>query len=203
MYVCDTTSYNNWVFGEDNHAYDCKESARVAQAYVWLELNNPLLTLQMVEVVLDSPVLTGSDGNECVFSLRRRATARLYDCEAMCILGKATDSLSYLDKVNDIWTLRFLTAVIERLAQELSMGMCSANNNNDRYISRLNEAMIALYISISGVAASIGRFDVAKNYAVQASNFINNNSSTENKRVPIIVVKTLIYCLIGEADNKD
>jgi len=83
------------------------------------------------------------------------------------------------------------------------MGMCSANNNNDRYISRLNEAMIALYISISGVAASIGRFDVAKNYAVQASNFINNNSSTENKRVPIIVVKTLIYCLIGEADNKD
>jgi len=121
----------------------CRESARVALAYVWMELNNPATVMRLADQVLNAPPLNhriststtttttpsttpptsfspsevnhSTDNNvaatptivettnnnstkeiESVASRRRRATMRIYACEALCMLGNSTRALQYL-----------------------------------------------------------------------------------------------------------
>lgn len=82
---------------KQNEYTSCLESARVALAYIWMEVGNPVSTLQLANEVLNEPIVEKEVENENVqLSKQRRATMRLYASEAMCLIGDANSSFKFL-----------------------------------------------------------------------------------------------------------
>lgn len=82
---------------KQNEYTSCLESARVALAYIWMEVGNPVSTLQLANEVLNEPVVEKDAENVDVQrSKQRRATMRLYASEAICLIGDANSSFKFL-----------------------------------------------------------------------------------------------------------
>mmetsp|Transcript_60432 Transcript_60432/g.89655 ORF Transcript_60432/g.89655 Transcript_60432/m.89655 type:complete len:375 (+) Transcript_60432:139-1263(+) len=187
---------------------DCLEATRTALAYVKLEMNDPVMALQLCRLVLSNPVPTtnsSSDWSRAV-SLRRRATVRMYACEAISRVGNANDAMNFMlypgsskeDKSKDMEdygdddvsgaakAMKDL-ATLNDLARELVMLPTAASgdyNNNDhgdgnniQQQMRFNEARIATQVSASGAAASAGDTQTANRYAALAFQHVSNSSN--------------------------
>lgn len=82
---------------DEGHAdWECYESALISLAYVKMELNDPVGASEACRPILEAGITIQSTGNENVratSSLRRRALARVYTCEALCLLGDTNGAL--------------------------------------------------------------------------------------------------------------
>lgn len=80
-----------------NQIRELIESSRVLLAYVWLELNEPNQVIHLADLTAkDDPLPCRSGKGQCVFSLRRQATMRMYACEACSMLGIPSGDLALL-----------------------------------------------------------------------------------------------------------
>lgn len=152
----------NRVHVNQNRIRELVESSRVLLAYLWLELNEPNQVMNLAKLTLkEDPILCGNDNTDCVFSLRRRATMRMYASEALSILGiPSSDDLTILNE-NDA----NINAIIHNsnvMATCIS-AIKSTNHQqfNDVEIKRLENATTSIQISSAMSKLSLGDVDSA------------------------------------------
>jgi hypothetical protein len=182
------------------------ESARVLLAYVLLELNKPSEVIKIAELMLkkEKPLYSSNSAGTgaitrrndrngrrdyCINSLRRRATMRMYACEALYMLGNPSEGLHYL---NDDFTLNHdgdttsgsSSNSIENtclLAAHLATVNVPQNTKkqlklNQDEIKRLKHAKASIQISASMSNLSLGNIGKAEEEAHSACNILHNET---------------------------
>lgn len=131
-----------------NDYVSCLESARVALAYIWMEVGNPVAVLQLANEVLDIPIPEKEiDDIEVQLSNQRRATMRLYAFEAMCLIGDANSGFKFLsrgDKEED------LLSDMKTIANHLTLKDGSAKNGDSESLIHLNQLSVASAYALMG-----------------------------------------------------
>lgn len=125
-----------------NEHVSCLESARVALAYIWMEVGNPVSVLHLANEVLDIsiPEKETDDVEEVQLSNQRRATMRLYAFEAMCLIGGANSGFKFLshgDKEEDI------LSEMKTIANHLTLKDGSAKIGDSESLVQLNQLSVA------------------------------------------------------------
>jgi hypothetical protein len=129
---------------------DCFEAATLSLAYAKLELKDAAGALEMCKVVLGSDNIAAiakeDRSNHTSESLRRRAMARLYACEAFCRLGDPKSALFIVESESSL----------RCLASDMS---ASNSTQHDAY------AQFATRATASGTFSSTGSFERSKLHA--------------------------------------
>ena len=129
---------------------DCFEAATLSLAYAKLEIKDAAGALDMCKVVLNSDNIAAfakeDRSNYSSESLRRRAMARLYACEAFCRLGDPNSALFIVESESSL----------QCLASDMSV---SKSAQHDAY------SQFATRATASGTFSSTGSFDRSKLHA--------------------------------------
>lgn len=154
------------------------ESARVLLAYVWIELNNPSQVVQLAEVMLKEKPLCSSKNskNHSGISLRRRATMRMYACEALCMLGIPSEGLNYLNSDSEPKNVDTDSGnnVNELAAQLARVDIMRKKRLNQGEIKRLKHAKASIQISTAMTKLSLNDVSKAQDDAQSACSMLHN-----------------------------
>ena len=181
------------------------ESALLSLAYVKLELMDPIGALEMCKLILGSNFFPQCDvdgqDSHTVLSRRRHAIARLYLCEALCLLGDANDAINVLfgDRHDNDETL-------QRLAEDFAMDATSKATKYDKkqvnssLPSRIDDARDIVHATASGLFSSLENVEKAKQYA----SHVKNTNVMEESRLNYSSFErqVLLYCLLKENDTE-
>jgi hypothetical protein len=102
------------------------EPARVALAYIWMELKNPAPVMRLADLVLAEPLPDHDDRTKSE-SQGLRAAVRMYACEAMSLMGNPKGGLKYLSREEVDSVVVFLSD-----ARNRARGIGIMGDNNDR-----------------------------------------------------------------------
>jgi hypothetical protein len=152
------------------------ESATVFLAYSWLEQNNPLQVINLADSLLKEESLSSESNQFSVQSRRRRATMRMYACEAFSMLGMADKGLRYLRDDNDS------NSPSDEHTHLLASHLASVVQSKKKQLSqsefkRLNNAKAAVQLSSSMSYLSLGNVDMAQNKARSACSFTSHSNA--------------------------
>ena len=135
---------------EDGKDLDCFEASTLSLAYAKLELKDASGALEMCKVILGSDNISAvakeDRSSYTSKSLRRRAMARLYACEAFCRLGDPNAALFIVESESSL----------QCLASDIS-----ASNSTQHHAY----AQFATRATASGTFSSTGSFDRSKLHA--------------------------------------
>jgi len=221
--------------------FDCLEATRLSLAYVMLELNEPIECLEMARLVYNNNAndVEGTHENENddnnvlrkALSDRRKATAKLYACEAFCKIGnskKAFETIfgtceeEELEKELEKESLNSLMT-LKQLAYELT---CTLPSDEEMHIIEtcfntseekedletlslmmkrptLNQAISSLRVSLSGLHASLDNVEAAERNAKLAMKNLEalGGSSVDIEPTARSVKKALLYCYLFKGDT--
>lgn len=221
--LCESIPGSNRAVPDNSN---CREAAAVSLAFVYLELNDPMAALSMAGRVLNGNPGNSSDAvpGDAMF-LRRRATARLYSCEALCMLNEPRRALCVLvgddhatePAVADGAALPIVTAeAAEVLARQLAMLTTSERGESKAPKSswgrgRLEDARSAISVTSSGCAVLVGDLRTARDHAVRAigerggldasgSATAQYSGGAEAASNGAQARRALLYCFLREGD---
>ena len=220
---------------EDNKDLDCIEATRLSIAYVMLELGDPIQSIEMAKLVYESDQKTTTDGKtgndnniiNAALSLHRKATARLYACEAFCKVGNPREAIIALsgqqlptsnegnDMIGDFRkgspkSFTMLNELAYNLAHMKSStsidGMIVAEEKalgDKTNIPKFSEAIGTLHVSLSALMANMDDIEAAEKHATIAWKSL---SFTEINTLDLIrteksVKKALLYCYLYKGDT--
>lgn len=156
--------------GTNNHRY--LEAARVLLAYIWLEKNNPSQVIQLADLVLKEETPSSvDDKNFFMISQRRRATIRMYACEALSMMGMANESLKYindLDSMKESDNDQDLSLIVSHLAGIDASKMKNLNQDEKK---RITHAKVSIQIAKANTQLITGDFE----HSIQESQSACNN----------------------------
>lgn len=179
---------------------DVEETAKVALAYVWLELNEPLSVVQIANTVLQTQSFSNfedqDDDKKFPESLRRRLTLRLYACEAMHILGNPEKARIFLmDGDSPQEREEFITHLSNNLTVPSEGRSKSSSETTNK--SELVEIETLIQISLTGALDSMVRAKACKG---------SLNYQSQNKPGAVYMDgstrKALIHCLLLDGNNE-
>ena len=200
-----------------------------------LELNEPIESLEMAKLVYKGDG-NNEDGHDeenkggnlvgTILSDQRKATARLYACEAFCKIGnprKAYEAIfgpydddeiedddnesEYPDSMNMLKKLAYDLACTSADTDEENEDVPSTEETPEHMMKPpiLNQAISCLRVSLSGLHASLDNVDAAERNARCA---LKNLESIEDTTLDVSgtirsVKKALLYCYLfkGDTDN--
>lgn len=179
---------------------DVEETAKVALAYVWLELNEPLSVVQIANTVLQTQPFSNcedqDDDKKIPESLRRRLTLRLYACEAMHILGNPEKARIFLmDGDSSQEREEFITHLSNNLTVPSEVRAKSSSETTNK--SEPVEIETLIQISLSGALDSMVRTKTCKGS-------LNYQSQNEPGAAYMdgSTRKALIHCLLRDGNNE-
>ena len=196
--------------GEDK---GCLDSAAVSLAYVYLEVGEPLIALHVARPIVQKEKEMISEESK-----RRIATARMYMCEAMCLLGQADDGLQMLNgaaadagaSLGDNDVLSSLEA-LDGLARDL---VISSGTDEDIKVDgtsaprvRIETAKSWVHATAAAAAAYAGRPAAGRAHALcalkEGSTAAPEMGATSEGAVGAQARKTLLYCHLKEGKIQD
>lgn len=197
---------------------DCIEATRLSLAYVLLEMEEYVGALDMAMLVygkndVDQESYNNSNANRNSdatgsnivrrsLSRRRKATARLYACEAYCRIGDTKEAVLVLcgeppavseDNDSDIDTAqKWIGDAGKKIAMDLAMVIPRDHGSNQRRREeendcdndvdidvsnspRVNDAMTSFYVSVSGLMASLDDIVEAERHATHALRYLSSS----------------------------
>ena len=213
--------------------YDCIEATRLSIAYVMLELNDPMESLQMAKRVYEkNGYEEGTINNRDniasrILSRQRIATARLYACEAFCKVGNFKEAISALcdsqldadDEEEEVvsefkketeaflYTLNKLAYSLAGVKEGtlLQWSEEKTDDNDNPTLPVFNEAVSSLNVSASGLMASIDDVDAAEMHAKIALKSLSliKDKSYDFARTATSVKKALLCCYLYKGDTSN
>lgn len=168
--------------------WDCYEASTLSLAYAKLELQDAAGALEMCRVVLGSDNIAAiakeDRSNYTSESLRRRAMARLYACEAFCRLGDPKSALFIVESESSL----------RCLASDMS---ASNSVQHEAY------AQFATRATASGTFSSTGSFERSKLHASMTTGVAANLTADKNKgNVDNVFEKRVhLFSLLKEGDT--
>mmetsp|Transcript_5596 Transcript_5596/g.11816 ORF Transcript_5596/g.11816 Transcript_5596/m.11816 type:complete len:480 (-) Transcript_5596:55-1494(-) len=145
---------------------ECFEASTLSLAYAKLELKDAAGALEMCKVILGTDNIAAIAKEErskyTSESLRRRAMARLYACEAFCRLGDPNSALFIVESESSL----------QCLASDIS---ASNSTQHDAY------AQFATRATASGTFSSTGSLDRSKLHASMTSRVAENLTADKTK----------------------
>ena len=179
---------------------DCLESTLVTLAYVQLELNDPLAALGAARKVLDKPKLydkekssqlRNTDDNAFLrraksLSLRRKATAQLYACEALCQLDNPSEAINILFGENSNSESGEGSSSSVTMLDDLACHLSSVPEDSPNHCqtswerNRLIDALCTVHVSASGCAAQAGDLQRAGAHVIHAAECVGRETIRQN-----------------------
>eukprot|EP00984_Skeletonema_dohrnii_P022839 scaffold11933_cov117-Skeletonema_dohrnii-CCMP3373.AAC.11 len=145
---------------------ECFEASTLSLAYAKLEIKDAAGALEMCKVILGTDNIAAIAKEErskyTSESLRRRAMARLYACEAFCRLGDPNSALFIVESESSL----------QCLASDIS---ASNSTQHDAY------AQFATRATASGTFSSTGSLDRSKLHASMTSRVAENLTADKTK----------------------
>jgi hypothetical protein len=145
---------------------ECFEASTLSLAYAKLEMKDAAGALEMCKVILGTDNIAAIAKEErskyTSESLRRRAMARLYACEAFCRLGDPNSALFIVESESSL----------QCLASDIS---ASNSTQHDAY------AQFATRATASGTFSSTGSLDRSKLHASMTSRVAENLTADKTK----------------------
>ena len=170
--------------GSTDADLDCFEAATLSLAYVKLEMNDAAGALEMCKVILGSDdimAIAKEDRSSYTSeSLRRRAMARVYACEAFCRLGDPNSALFIVESESSL----------QCLASDIS---ASSSTQHDAY------AQFATRATASGTFSSTGSFDRSKLHASMTTRVAEN--LTADKTDNVFEKRVHLFSCLKEGDT--
>lgn len=131
-----------------NDYVSCLESARLYLSFILMEIGNPATAITLMNDLLSMPCIIKYENEaESQLSNQRRATARLYACEAMCLMGDFDSGLQYLSQGKD--DAEIMSEIIHLTDQLVLQGESRANGESTTILHR-NQMSLACAFALKG-----------------------------------------------------
>lgn len=135
---------------DDDQKRGYLEAARVLLAYVSLEQSNPSQVINLAEVMFKEKPLSSLDDKRLrKISLRRRATMRLYACEALSMMGISNEGEHYLNNPDPNNSDSFNPSTLA--AHLAAIDTTKKRQLNQAQLKRLNRATASIQLFSSNV----------------------------------------------------